>query len=77
MEDAAFAANRLRTFRDEAAPSQWIELHSVPRGQAGLQDIELGGISQRHIPIRLWPPRWSQASGSSTARLLRLLRSWL
>jgi hypothetical protein len=32
--------------RDEVAPFQLIELHSVPARQGGLQDIELGTISQ-------------------------------
>src|SRR5262249_52177190 len=33
--------------RDEVAPFQLIELHSVPAAKPGLQDIELGWISQR------------------------------
>src|SRR5262249_12177939 len=33
--------------RDELAPLQVIELHSVPASQAGLQDIELARISQQ------------------------------
>src|SRR5947208_9407330 len=33
--------------RDELAPFQLIELHSIPPARAGLQDIELAAISQR------------------------------
>jgi hypothetical protein len=32
--------------RDELAPVQLIELHSVPPARAGLEDIELARISQ-------------------------------
>ena len=32
--------------RDELAPFQLVELHSMPASQAGLQDIELAGVSQ-------------------------------
>ena len=35
--------------RDELASFQLIELQSVPASQAGLQDIELGRISQGGI----------------------------
>jgi hypothetical protein len=33
--------------RDELAPFQLIELHSIPASRAGLQNIELARISQR------------------------------
>ena len=33
--------------RDEVAPSQWIELHSVPAAKPDCKNIESAGISQR------------------------------
>ena len=33
--------------RDEVAPSQLIELHSIPARQGRMQDIELAMVSQR------------------------------
>ena len=35
--------------RDELAPFQFIELHSVPASQPGSQDIELQAVSQRVV----------------------------
>jgi hypothetical protein len=48
--------------RDELAPFQLIELHSMPPSQAGLQDIKLAGVSQevlgRFYPLVANSARW-------------------
>jgi hypothetical protein len=41
--------------RDELAPFQLIELHSIPPARAGLQDIELAAISQARALRDLYP----------------------
>jgi hypothetical protein len=48
------SGDRAAKKRDELAPSQFIELHSIPPAKAALQDIEWAGIGQRVSARRLY-----------------------